>query len=416
VVVGTLAVLVAAWATLTERGQMQFGLWSFTKGRHVDQGTYYRLKFDLTYRGEPQHFDVVVGCHVVGIDYKDGSNTREVGLVPTVYGRRMSDGRGLVVRVPDACKGETTANGRVPTDFMPIMIVYDDANTLGFGTAYISDEAYDSPRSLMKFGTASVEQATRADFDEFRSKSEPNLVTRNQCHSAQPRDIVEAMGLKKVYPAFGRLCRSYSRALVPEALRDRVRKYWPSSQPTFWTIADGASITALRESLLRDDLLRDDGGALNGIGPWLGPTWPDLGAVHRDGAGVIGHQKSTIVRAPSIYPVASDISAAQWPTDPAQWPDFVSGLSKVKILDVEVANTSYRGFAFCYQTPDFSLTPDVFKSLKEKPGVISVDGTPVSDSAQNWSFDAENTTPLLERDQYLYDYQMFFLESTRGDV
>ncbi|MEP6565430.1 MAG: hypothetical protein ABJB10_09845, partial [Mesorhizobium sp.] len=84
------------WATLTTSGQILTGHWSYAEEAYVDRGTYFRLKVDVTYRGGPQHFDIVVGCNVVGIEYKDGSSTREVGLVPTVYGRRMSDGKGLV--------------------------------------------------------------------------------------------------------------------------------------------------------------------------------------------------------------------------------------------------------------------------------------------------------------------------------
>jgi hypothetical protein len=178
IVLACVAALAAAIAWVADGGRALFGGWSFTESAMLDRGTYFRLKVSLDYKGAPQDFDIVIGCNVLDIDYKDGSNTHEVGLVPTVYGRRMSDGKGLVIRPPDACDGQTTANGKVPADFMPLIIVYDDADTLGFGTAYISDEAYESPLSVLKFGNATIEPATRAEFVEFRKNGTPNLVSR----------------------------------------------------------------------------------------------------------------------------------------------------------------------------------------------------------------------------------------------
>ena len=112
--VAVVAVLAGLWATTTESGRLFTGRWSFIDKAEVDRGTYFRLKADFAYKGEPQHFDVVVGCNVLNIRYKDGSGTYEAGLVPTVYGQRMSDGKAVVVRPPDACRGDTTANGGVP--------------------------------------------------------------------------------------------------------------------------------------------------------------------------------------------------------------------------------------------------------------------------------------------------------------
>ena len=45
-------------ALRSEIGQTLFGDWSFVKSVEQDQGTYYRLKVKLTYKGEPQDFDI----------------------------------------------------------------------------------------------------------------------------------------------------------------------------------------------------------------------------------------------------------------------------------------------------------------------------------------------------------------------
>ncbi len=151
------------------------------------------------------------------IRYKDGSGTYEAGLIPTVYGRRMSDGQALVVRPPDACNGQTTANGKVPPNFIPLMIVYDDADTLDFGIAYLSDDAYASPLSDLTFHEASIETATREEFDDFRENGSPNVVTRNTYHSLSPREVLEKMGLREdLAGTSAGVCFAYRRFRLPE--------------------------------------------------------------------------------------------------------------------------------------------------------------------------------------------------------
>src|SRR5215203_5316953 len=49
--------------------------WSFTKSVERDRGVHYRLKVKLTYKGEPEDFDIVVGCNLLQINYKDNSRT-----------------------------------------------------------------------------------------------------------------------------------------------------------------------------------------------------------------------------------------------------------------------------------------------------------------------------------------------------
>ena len=414
--IGGLVLLIGLWATMTTSGQILTGRWSYAERAYVDQGTYFRLKVDVTYRGEPQHFDIVVGCNVLGIDYKDGSTTREVGLVPTVYGRRMRDGKGLVVRAPDVCHGETTENGHVPADFIPVMVVYDDADTLGFGTAYMVDEAYHSPHSLMSFSKALVERATRAEFDAFRQHGQPNLVTREQYHSAQPQDVVEKMGLTKIYPAFGRSCWAYSRSLIPEEYRANVRKYWPAERPKYWMIPDYKSLAELREAFEEANFSRDDGGELKGIGPWIGSEWPGYGMMHRSGSKRVGPVSLSMVNTPAFYPFTSDVSEASWPRDPSMWISYISHLSSVNILNISTAKTANRGFAYCYQRPSFSSNPEAIDLLEKRAASLTIDGNPVSGAPGNWEMGVWMTGTLFESDQFIYYHQQFYLESTRGDV
>lgn len=84
-----------------------FGSLGFTKSVNVtspgqDRGYFYRFKASLAYKGEPLDFNIVVGCNVRVTTYKDNDRTVEVGVAPMVYGLKMKDGRGVVIR-PAGC-------------------------------------------------------------------------------------------------------------------------------------------------------------------------------------------------------------------------------------------------------------------------------------------------------------------------
>jgi hypothetical protein len=145
---------------------------TLTKSVQVDRGTYYRLKVNLAYKGAPLTFDIVVGCNVRVTTYRDNDRTVEVGVAPMAYGLKMQDGRGIVVRPPEACGGETTANGKVPSTLLPLIVTYEKADEPWFGLAYASDDAYDSPLSELKFFGATIEAATREEWQEWRRTEE----------------------------------------------------------------------------------------------------------------------------------------------------------------------------------------------------------------------------------------------------
>ena len=61
----------------------------------------------------------------------------------------------------------------------------------------MTDEAYENPRSPTKFGKATIESATRQEFDAFHDNGPPNVVTRSQYHSFQPDDHLASLGLQR---------------------------------------------------------------------------------------------------------------------------------------------------------------------------------------------------------------------------
>src|SRR5580658_1346763 len=383
---------------------------SMVKSIEEDHGTYYRLKVELAYKGEPQNFDIVVGCNVRRIYYKFHDSTYEAGLVPTVFGRRMSDGKGLVVRPPDACDGQTTANGGIPSDLMPVIVVYDDAETLSFGTAYMSDDAYENPLSVLKFSGATIEKATSTEFDEFR-RTQPNLVRRESYFSPiDSDDELKKHHFTRLTRPFGGACQGYMRFRIPEELRFLVRQHWPQGKPTYWradTYEDEHEMTGPLwgkrqiQSDRPDDLPR----------PWqnsmemVPERTADRGLARRTAA-------PNRLFPPSVYPATGDNQAQRWPADPTEWASFVAAKQVFVTSDLDFRGSQTRGFAYCSAVSRVPMAERLEQDLDQKPRVMRVDSHDVVSKRPA----AFTGAWIFERDEYVfYDYQIS-LESTRGDL
>ncbi|MCB1485851.1 MAG: hypothetical protein KDJ88_00165 [Bauldia sp.] len=404
--------------SFTEAGQLLLGRWSFVRWLENDRGTYFRVKVDVDYKGEPQPFDIVVGCNVRRIYYKDNSVTYEAGLIPTVYGRKLSDGKALVIRPPDACRGFTTANGKVPANFIPLMIVYDDADRLDHGIAYLSDDAYASPLSELTFREASIEAATRAEFDDFRENGPPNVVTANTYHTYDSGKTREKLGLEKIWPGLGGVCFAYQRFRVPEGSRATIRKYWPAGHPDYWMPATPEIEDAIRSSFKKPMIVqRDIGGPafdwINGFtGGGHGPP-ASRGVGTRDGGGLV---QSTIGNAPvaaSFYPVISDFASTAWPS-PDKWLEHAKSTDTFVLMDIQI-DPAHRGFGYCYDHPRMVPGEELLDIVRSKPATSTVNGLPITGVVPLY------TNPLpaplfFERDQYILRAIIFGIYSTRGDV
>ena len=393
------------------------GALSFVKSVDEDHGTYYRLKVKLTYKGERQDFNIIVGCNVRQIRYKDNSSTYEVGLVPTVFGRRMSDGKGLVIRPPDACDGETTANGGVQPDLLPVVVVYDDADTLTFGIAYLSEDAYDSPLSALKFAGATIETATQAEFDEFR-RTETNLVKRESYHSNLESEAgLKRLGFMRLSRPFGSECQGYLRFRVPGELRPLVRKHWPDGKPIYWRPDTYEAEREITSEIWGRKRLQSD-RQTDPVRPWeaftelLSDYANGLGLATRTGGGLVSTTRGSRFP-PSLYPATDDYQLHRWPEDRRQWSSFLAGKNVFVASDLDVRGGRMRGFAYCSAPVRPTAEEERLSTLApihQKSKVSRVDGKEVVSqrpAEPDWIF---------ERDEYVFWPFRLDLESTRGDV
>jgi hypothetical protein len=399
-------VLIAAFAT----AQAQL-----TSSVTNDRSTYYRLKVKLAYKGEPQDFDIVVGCNVRQINYAYGGRTYEAGLIPTVFGRRMSDGKGLVVRPPNACQGETTANGRVQPDLLPVIIVYDNADRLDFGIAYLSEDAYESLLSVLKFGGATIDKATKAEFDEFR-RTQANLITRPKYHSSASADMLKRMGLPQVAERWAYMCESYARFRIPADLRELVRRYWPEERPNYW-LTDSYDAESRVSAALRDSrAIENDRGT--GPRPFLafgnpGDSAADLGFPTRAGGGRVSPTRGGVPV--SYYPSATDYRSDQWPSDRNDWPRYIREHRSFADVDVVFRGASTRGFAYCFVTARGApgASSQEIDSAQRIVGRIDDERIVSKRAASGPAF---RPHLVFERDEYAWMFFRLYLGSPGGDV
>jgi hypothetical protein len=405
----------------SDLGQGLFGRASIAATVTQDRSTFYRLKVKIAYKGEQQDFDIVVGCNVVQTHYASGGGTSyEAGLVPTVFGQRMSDGKGLVVRPPTACEGETTANGQVQPDLLPIIVVFDDADTLAFGIAYLSEDAYESPLSVLKFGGATVETATRSEFDEFR-RTQPNLVTRESYHSALTGSVVlKAMNVKLVPRPLGTRCEGYLRYRIPEEHRALVRRDWPEGRPHYW-LADTYEVEGeMTHAILNSKLIQSDGdrdpprppAAFSWLNDWAGK----YGLATRAGGGLVSpyHEHNF---PGAYYPAANDDRVDKWPLDPQGRTSYLAAHDRFAYVDIDFRGGAMRGFAYCASRVNpgdvaSDKASEFVGSLAGKRTFGRVDGEEI--------FQKRKPSPIepwiFERDDYVLRFFKINLESTRGDV
>lgn len=235
------------------------GLLGNVLGQEQHKGTYYyRFRSAYEYKGERIDFNVVAGCAIrVTTDPANGSSWDAFRYPSNVVVATKSGG-ALWQYVQDACLGQTTTNGKVPHDFLPSVIVFEDARDLTFGVGYVSEDAFNQSQSPIKFLGASIEAATWSEFDDYQRDAPPNLIDpmpfTRQTPAPTPEEVGDDPWNKKKWEKWGLNvfeCFGYERRnLIDPADRDRLQKMWPAHQPRFWRPARDEDVHGMRLGLV----------------------------------------------------------------------------------------------------------------------------------------------------------------------
>jgi len=382
-------------------------LMSFTKSVKVttpgeDRGYYYRFRASYDYKGEPLDFDIVVGCRVKITTYKDNDRTVEVGVVPTLFGLKTRDQHGVAVQVPQACKGETTQNGRVPKTLLPLVVTYQRADEPWSGVAYASEDAYNNPRSELKFLGSTIARATREEWQAWReTEAGKNFITY-EVLGINPANMWDFPKWKPGLRVMASQCLSISRVKLSDTVRTVVTSGWPLSKPSYWfpdertrqslwDIAYGPNKPPLIDGNRFQDFLESGSPGLNGL-------------ARREPGAVIFFSRQV---EGDVYPAHTDLSINRLePTG-----ELAAEMRAKERLDYSAAEIKpeLRGFAFC----DSSIV-----SINGAPqwppkylyrNVNRVNGEAISEQLAKYG---TNYSIAFERDEYIIFLRIYELASS----
>lgn len=219
------------------------------KAEYLVKATGEVVRFDLVRPCLAQYakdvFGDSVGLGPLGTGkYEPGSYFGGVNRFPKV----TQDGHAIVVKIPWACKGETTANGKVPPDLLPFVSWFEDADDLTQGLMYATEDAYRSPIAKIEFRGTSIETASSEDFRRWLDHAADGF--------RPSKDIQSPLGLTQ-HDIFGggvtaQFCTGVERMTLPPELSGRLAEIQPPNKPRFWTwiAADEAGTRTKLRSLL----------------------------------------------------------------------------------------------------------------------------------------------------------------------
>lgn len=314
-----------------------------------NRGVYFRLLAKYQYGNEIVDFDIVAGCAVRVTRYGDGGSSYDAFLDPRIFAKATKGGGAIWQIVPSACLRETTANGKVPRDFLPGAVWFDSAQDFSFGVAYVTEDAFENPKSKLKFLGASIVAATREEWEAFQPAAKENLVNPKRfgrgVYQPTPEEIAANLWNKKVLAEWRPTSNCYlvARYQVSDQTAIKViREQRPSSQPRFWTLPKDKM-----NELERRIYSRDRGGVeVRGVpssdyfhlGAYQAQAFPTRargGMLYSDGSAgdSLPHE---------IYPIKMG-DGLPWLT-----PDLAN--ADPIYTEVDLDQGANRGFAYCYAT------------------------------------------------------------------
>jgi hypothetical protein len=361
-----------------------------------ENGAYYfRLQAHYTHAAEPIDFDIVVACSIHVTHHRGGNSGFLASRYPLFFVQRTRDNHAVMQIVPIACRGETTESGVVPEDFLPGAIWFDTPGDYRIGIAYFSEDAFESPNSQLKFHGASIQTATRAEWEAFGKRAADNEGLRSRYYdrpdywTGDAQRIADGGG-KEIEAAYARACHGVIRYRLSDTARALVRKYWPTDKPRFWVTSnrDGDPFRDLMELERHTPIFTD------GIQFTQHLTWGNYeygGFPTRSGGGMMWSYARKIAPA-EIFPSRSD-RGIPWV--------FTDEVAKSRYLtkDVEVRTGPGKGFLYCYTYLNPGTLEIPLPDYRGRETRIGVDGEwVVTPNPQHWSWPSS----FFEGDEYLY--------------
>ena len=388
--------------------------WSFIKGISQAKGNFFRLVAEYTYKGEPVTLDFVNTCGGRLTVYKDNSRSEDIFAGPQLYGVKLPDGKALVAK-GSYCGYGNRKDAGWPPDLMPFVVLFDDAETLASGYAFVSNEAYERPHSDLKLIKARIMPVTPDEAVALLKVQKPNVVRSLNIQS--PWTVTDD---KKINPGkrhtIARICEGFFKLPVPKDVVDEVRKHWPEDHPRYWAPSDDKEYFELTQ-IVKNSHLYGGPTVRDGI-EVLGRSWTDymLGGVpvRTDGGSAgdnwdVGQgfennpRRRNLRVAPPFYPLLG-VGDEKFlnPTNIFKTDEF-----RYKI---ETENDEKRGQLYCagadknfdgapiYQ--QISICEARFGNDEERFSVVSHGENKLSPSICNSKFSVARV--IYERDQFIW--------------
>jgi hypothetical protein len=350
--------------------------------------SFFRIKASLIADGAPLEFNVVVACSTTVYGGGGDGAGFSVKHYPYYYAVPISNNHAVQLVTQDGCDGMTTDNGKVPADYLPPILWYENADDLSLGYLYLTDDAYEGKRSKLKFIKASVHRATRDEFEAWRKTDDAkNLIKPER----QPflNDLRKIEYKQKLQPEFEKdprlfwqytaidQCYAIRRMPMHPALQAYIRSIRPAGSGKYWSVSysENAQLMSKIKTMFihigqqgwdqppkpnSGDPLLDAIPAkpFNGYG-WrqygLPEGYTSKGYARRNGVGYKSLEGSPPHVMAETYPLISNTGA----------PWIKEGFLKVQqiILTVPVDDESWKGFAACYEAHD-PLREAIYKNLE----------------------------------------------------
>jgi hypothetical protein len=267
---------------------------------------------------------------------------------------------------------------------------------------------------VLKLSGATIEKATRAEFDEFR-RTQFNLVKRESYHSASGSDqTLEEMHLPRLTKPFGIQCDGYMRFRLPEPVRALARAQWPQARPTYWRPDTYEAERAITDALQDSPQIQSDRSS--------DPphSWKELhrfpidGLATRSGGGLVSSGRGFLFP-PAYYPSTDDYITHNWPQDQTQWPSLIAAKDVFLTSDLHYRDGRMRGFGYCgaYSSLPDELRASFLEAVSKKLTAYRVDGQDVVSKRRAGN---AGDTWFFERDEAIFQHFSLGLGSTRGDV